>query len=367
MRPHNLLVFADYYLPGYRAGGPVVSISNLLNRLYADYGFHSLVVTRGHEADSKVLYDTDINKAISSPNGQIIYINRSLISHLYFLVRLLYNSKAPIYLNSIYSFRYSFMPLIINKLLFRRDVYISPRGEFAKSAISTNQLIKKPYLIIWKWLFSKNAFFISSSDRESCDLLTQVNKANFKKIANVAKVIKFDDFSTQTASCDVLRIVFVSRISPIKNLEFALDCLLDVKRNYIFDVYGPIRNENYWKSLRKNYSNFNYKGSLKPEVLETTLRKYNLFILPTKGENFGHSIFEAISSFVPVLISNNTPWLDLQKAGVGVEFPLDNKLFVNYIENFEFNFKTSSFKSFIKQHDQSQDLLKYFDLFSSNK
>ena len=84
MRPHNLLVFADYYLPGYRAGGPVVSISNLLNRLYADYGFHSLVVTRGHEADSKVLYDTDINKAISSPNGQIIYINRSLISHLYF-------------------------------------------------------------------------------------------------------------------------------------------------------------------------------------------------------------------------------------------------------------------------------------------
>ena len=367
MKSHDLLVFADYYLPGYKAGGPVVSISNLLNGLSSDFGFHSLLVTRAHEADSKVLYDLDINEAVASSNGHVIYTNRSLISYLFFLVRLFSKSKSPIYLNSIYSFRYSLLPLLINKLFFRRDTYISPRGEFAQSAIANKPLLKKPYLIIWKWLFSKDVLFISSSERESRDLLLVINTANFYQIANVAKVIKFEDFSAQSRDLDELRIAFVSRISPIKNLEFALKCLLDVKRSYIFDVYGPIRDKEYWGELTKNYSNFNYKGSIKPVDIAATLRKYNLFILPTKGENFGHSIYEAIASFVPVLISDNTPWLDLQKAGVGAEFPLDTKLFSNYIEKFEFNFKTSSFKEFIKKHDQSQNLVEHYDLFVSKK
>jgi glycosyltransferase involved in cell wall biosynthesis len=38
------------------------------------------------------------------------------------------------------------------------------------------------------------------------------------------------------------------------------------------------------------------------------LHKYDLFILPTLNENFGHSIVESLSVGTPVLISDNTPW-----------------------------------------------------------
>jgi glycosyltransferase involved in cell wall biosynthesis len=48
-----------------------------------------------------------------------------------------------------------------------------------------------------------------------------------------------------------------------------------------------------------------------------------LLLLPTHGENFGHSIIEALSVGCPVLISDRTPWKDLEKAGVGADLPLD--------------------------------------------
>ena len=45
----RVLVVADYYLPGFRAGGPVRAISNTIRRLSAHADFS--VVTRNHDAD----------------------------------------------------------------------------------------------------------------------------------------------------------------------------------------------------------------------------------------------------------------------------------------------------------------------------
>ena len=45
----RVLVVADYYLPGFRAGGPVRAISNTISRLASGTDF--FVVTRDHDAD----------------------------------------------------------------------------------------------------------------------------------------------------------------------------------------------------------------------------------------------------------------------------------------------------------------------------
>jgi len=50
--------------------------------------------------------------------------------------------------------------------------------------------------------------------------------------------------------------------------------------------------------------------------------EHNLFLFPTLGENFGHVICEALSAGCPVLISDQTPWRNLQKEGVGWDIPL---------------------------------------------
>ena len=66
--------------------------------------------------------------------------------------------------------------------------------------------------------------------------------------------------------------------------------------------------------------------------VSSVLKSYDLFFLPTRGENFGHVIMESLSVGTPVLISNKTPWRNLEKIGVGWELPLfDEQKFADKI------------------------------------
>ena len=56
-------------------------------------------------------------------------------------------------------------------------------------------------------------------------------------------------------------------------------------------------------------------------------------LLPTLGENFGHVISEALVGGCPVIISDQTPWRDLEKEQVGWDIDLNDEVsFVNAIQ-----------------------------------
>jgi glycosyltransferase involved in cell wall biosynthesis len=60
------------------------------------------------------------------------------------------------------------------------------------------------------------------------------------------------------------------------------------------------------------------------EQVIQVLQEHHLFVLPTFGENFGHAIFEALLAGKPVLISDKTPWLGLEKKKLGHDLPLES-------------------------------------------
>jgi glycosyltransferase involved in cell wall biosynthesis len=55
-----------------------------------------------------------------------------------------------------------------------------------------------------------------------------------------------------------------------------------------------------------------------------TLRAYDLFFMPTRGENFGYALVEALIAGCPLLTSDQTPWTDLESKGVGWDLPLSS-------------------------------------------
>jgi glycosyltransferase involved in cell wall biosynthesis len=67
-----------------------------------------------------------------------------------------------------------------------------------------------------------------------------------------------------------------------------------------------------------------YQGIVRHEDVCTVLASHDLFFLPTRGENFGHAILEALSAGLPVLISDQTPWGNLEREGAGWALSLDN-------------------------------------------
>ncbi|MEM4235287.1 MAG: glycosyltransferase, partial [Candidatus Methanomethylicaceae archaeon] len=126
-----------------------------------------------------------------------------------------------------------------------------------------------------------------------------------------------------------LDVVFLSRIARMKNLDGALWYLRGLHGQVRFDIYGPIEDAAYWEQCRRLIAQLpanvqvSYCGEVPHEAVLSTLASYHLFLLPTRGENFGHVIHEALSAGCPVLISDRTPWRDLERLGVGWDLPLE--------------------------------------------
>ena len=133
-----------------------------------------------------------------------------------------------------------------------------------------------------------------------------------------------------------LKIVFLSRITRKKNLAFALEALALLQFKVDFDIYGPIEDFEYWQDCQQIMSQLpsnvscRFRGALEPSRIQSTLCQYDLFFLPTLGENYGHVIYEALSSGLPVLISDQTPWNELADYNAGWSNSLNDQWgFVN--------------------------------------
>ncbi len=114
------------------------------------------------------------------------------------------------------------------------------------------------------------------------------------------------------------------------------------------DIYGPVKDKGYWKLCEKRITLMHdivtYRGDVKSSQVQQTLSEYDALALLTKGENFGHAIYESMSAGRPVVISNFTPWQNLQTQSAGWNVDLDVQAIIQLLEN-------------IRQADQQQHQL----------
>jgi glycosyltransferase involved in cell wall biosynthesis len=124
----------------------------------------------------------------------------------------------------------------------------------------------------------------------------------------------------------------------MKNLEFALNALSKVKFPIVFDIYGPIEDEKYWHLCKElidklpTQIDVNYCGAVTPDQVSAVFSGCDLFLFPTRGENYGHVIAESLSAGTPVLLSDQTPWRDLNRDQLGWDLPLDMDAFAEKVE-----------------------------------
>jgi glycosyltransferase involved in cell wall biosynthesis len=333
----DILFFCDYFKPGYKAGGPISSIANMLNAI--EHKLSIAVITRNHDFDSKKYPTKDKN---FTRNYAIFYCNN--LSHIFFnfFKPALFKTK-KIYLNSFFSIKYSFLPLLFFSFFLRKKIFISVRGELANSAFKESYK-KRIYMIIWKIILPyKKYTFFATSDHEINDIKFFFPTVTIVKIPNIGSPPKYNKTNKNLATnSKKIRICFISRIHPVKNLMYCLRILKSINRNYILDVYGPIEDKNYFNNCMKILP-FNYKNEIEPRFIQDILRQYDLFFLPTKGENFGHIIYESIMSYVPCLISDQTPWNIVDKLKIGASYNLkDEEKFVDFINNYPMNLDLST-------------------------
>jgi glycosyltransferase involved in cell wall biosynthesis len=131
---------------------------------------------------------------------------------------------------------------------------------------------------------------------------------------------------------DAWRIVMVGRIHRVKNLAFGLKSLLEAPsaRPIEVDFIGPVEDESYASELQaiaaaSADAKVRFLGGIPPTELRPHFQSAHYLLSSTTQENFGHSIVEAWAHGCPVLISDRTPWRDLEAKGIGWDWALDQE------------------------------------------
>jgi len=346
----RILVLVGYYLPGYRAGGPLRTIANAVERLGDEFAFR--VITSDRDLGATEPYRGVVpNQWVKVGKAEVLYVpNGSPRGVLHHIRK---TDHDILYLNSFFSPPFSMVPMwaCLLGLLDPAAIVMAPRGEFSSGALELKPWKKRPYVALARRMpVYRRIVWHASSEFEAEDIRrvfqesvsferTPVPPARGRKACscNVATASDFpspggagDGRRLQTAKpSNSLRCVFLSRIARKKNLDGAIRVLRAVRANVAFDVYGPIEDQVYWRECQRLIAGLpsnirvRYRGEVRHEDVASVLGEYDLFLFPTRGENFGHVIYEALAAGCALLISNLTPWRQLEKLGVGWDVPLD--------------------------------------------
>ncbi len=342
----KILIFIDWFLPGYKAGGPVRSMANMVDYLKDYYDFY--IITRNTDYTENKPYESIKSDAwVDFSDGVKVfyasYKNQKLSTY-----RELLNSEDfdIIYINGIYSIKYSILPLLVSKK-FQGKVIVAPRGMLAKSAIHVKGYKKKLFLKFVKAIgLYRNVRFHVTNNVENEDVLREINPNANCYVANNLPKKKFPSDKSITKEGGKLRLVSMARISPEKNTLFAIEKLSELSLDggeVIFDLYGHIYNQSYWSQCEQvikklpNHIKVKYKGIVDSEEVGTIIQQYHALFLPSRGENFGHVILESFMSGRPVIISDQTPWKDLESNMCGWDLPLWDKTDGNIGNNAHIN------------------------------
>jgi glycosyltransferase involved in cell wall biosynthesis len=328
-----ILLFIDWFLPGYKAGGPVTSCSNLIEHLRDEFEFK--IVTRNTDYTETTPYEgIESNVWNKREEGVFVYYFSQDQLNKKNLKRLIAETPHDrVYLNGIYSRYFTLYPLLIlNK--HRETVIVAVRGMLAESAIAVKKRKKTFFIRIARFLgLFKNIIFHATNQQEVEDIKKQFGSgSNVLLAANLAPIPNFKENGNRVKKEGVLSLISIARIAPEKNLLYALEVLTQVKGYEVyFDVYGPKYDIVYAKEcevmatrLPENI-HVNFWGSIPPEKVADLLDKSHFLWMPTRGENFGHIILQSWSAGCPVIISDQTPWHNLEKELLGWDLPLKNR------------------------------------------
>lgn len=264
-----------------------------------------------------------------------------------------------VFVNGIYSLYFSLFPVIWFGRYTRKKVVVSARGMLSDQTFSAKKSRKKFFFFAARILGLYKGTTIHATNREEEQ---QIRKntgfcGDIRIAPNLPPHHENLPFTGIPKSENEVKMVSIARISPEKNTLFALEGLklfskylatIEEMEEYslVFDLYGSVYQDDYGAlcaALAERMPpqvQIRFCGPVEKDKVADTLKNYHFLYMPSLGENYGHSIVESFLAGRPVIISDRTPWKELDSkfkiqgsdvsAGVGWDIPLEDQ--ERYIE-----------------------------------
>lgn len=376
----KILIVNAYYYPGWRSGGPQQTIMNIVEVFGSQSQIH--ILTHNHDMGEKELYSnlcydvwTDVGKA------KVFYSSKEKFTMTF--LREMVNQFDLVYLCGPYC-DYSYKVLLLNIMkCIKAKVVLASMGSFSKGALSHKQFKKKVFWTVFKLLgFYKNMMWSFTSEiekNEANECIGKVCTCNYYIAEDLPRrYINLSDKKVTYKKPGELKIVFLSRICPQKNLIQSIEIVSKLSGDIQFDIYGIKEDMDYWKQCEKTLAllgstvKWNYCGAVPSGNVIDTFLKYDVFLLPTMGENFGHVIYEALVAGCIPLISDRTPWNNLDENECGYSIPLEKmESYIDCVQHYVdmddahlSRQRTNAMKYAEKKYEESVQLSGYYKILS---
>ncbi|MBM0255915.1 glycosyltransferase family 4 protein [Micromonospora sp. 4G55] len=320
---YRVLATSRAFHPGFRGGGPVRSLEKILDSCPAHV--EVMLVTSDRDLGTSDPYPGLSGRWVRHRGALVHYLRVGDVRNWVRLARQLRARRIDLlYVNSLWSL-FSQVPVLAAAvgLLPVRSILLAPRGELSPGALRLKAGKKRLFLLFWAPLLKRlRVRWQACSDLEARHIAARFPWARII-VHGQGTSLPDDARPPQDRPDGPLRLVFISRISPMKNLDLALAGLHKVTRPVNFDIFGPLEDQAYWARCQRLMAGMpanvtvRYRGTLPPEQVIRTFGEYDAFLLPTRGENFGHVILESLAASCPLICSGETPWNDLIEAGGG--------------------------------------------------
>lgn len=258
--------------------------------------------------------------------AQILYNRNQSPNKTYFLEKFAETSPSIIYINGLFSYRYNIIPLLAAKSYSKQNpkvqIILSPRGMLHPGALSQKTLKKRIYLAFLKRSqLHKSILWHATDEQEATFIKNQFGNVKISIAGNFPKLSAL--LPSPPKQPNSLIMGTLALISPMKNHLQILKSLKDTTSNIIWHIYGPVKDQQYWNeclhlinSLPENITVI-YYGAVEPARVHELFEQIHLYIQPSKSENFGHAILEALSAGKPVITTNTTPFTKVSEKKSG--------------------------------------------------
>ena len=324
----KIFILIPWFSPAYKAGGPVQSIANLVELMQGEpFEFNIFcsikdldgTILKDITADTWIPYNTNTSVFYSSDNNILALLKQQIKK----------DKPAWVYINGIFDWNYNLKPILYCAAVSK---IISPRGMLQKGAVGGKALKKKPFLELLKLSGRLNdARWHATNEEEKNDILKYFPRAkDIVIVPNIPKRPVTAIINSNKKQGD-LKLAYLSLIAKKKNLHLILQGMINAEmQSVVLDIYGPVKDKGYWEKkclplISQLVGRVNYQGGLDPAKVQSTLAAYDALVLLTKGENFGHAIYESLSAGRPALISHFTPWNDLEKKPAGWNIDINDE------------------------------------------
>lgn len=323
--PRRVAVITPLFPPGVRGGGPIQTLAALVRSAPEWSGVHVFTSSRDHGGTADMVTVTD---RPSTWEGVDVTYARTHTCHglaaLYTGLRRF--EPEVLYVNSYWSLAFSQGVMMLRRLgvLGRTVVVIAPRGEFAPAALAhhgsrkrvlraLNRLTGTHVGVVWHASSVAEAQDVRQYIGPRARVVVRENDSLLPARALPA------DWGGNASSGGALRAVFLGRLVEHKGPHLAAEAVSALASGATLDIYGPEEDRAMVERLRalasKTDGRISLRGTVEHEDVRALLQRYDVLVLPTRSENFGHVVAEALSASVPVILPDVTPWTQILCTG----------------------------------------------------